>query len=254
MPVYTATVGSPEKRVLTRVLVTAGVVALVDQLSKLVAGLWVHGDVGLAPGLSLTLVHNPAGPLGVSLGGWTRGLNVVLALVTIGLVLAVARDLARAVRHATLALGLIAGASLGNLLSIALTPAGVPDFVAVEVRGKGIVLNAADIAAYAGVVLLVVAAFQLVTELRARLRVRAEQVRPAAAVLALRTHEREVVRPVFVEGREPAQPARGERVRPLGVPGSSRGDRAGERTRVLPLSILEGPDTTGDGSQAGDAR
>ncbi|HWP04039.1 MAG TPA: signal peptidase II, partial [Gemmatimonadaceae bacterium] len=200
--------GTSDKRALTRVLVTAGVVALIDQLSKLAAGLWLHGDVGLAPGLSLTLVHNPAGPLGVSLGAWTRGLNAVLALVTIGLVLAVARDLARAVRHATLALGLIAGASLGNLLSLAITPAGVPDFVAVEARGKGIVINVADIAAYAGVVLLVVAAFRLVTELRARLRVRAEHVRPAAAVLALRTHEREVVRQVFVEGTEPGAPAR----------------------------------------------
>lgn len=246
--------GTSDKRALTRVLFTAGVVALVDQLSKLVAGLWLSGDIKLAPGLSLTLLHNPAGPLGVSLGGWTRGLNIILALVTIGLVLAVARDLARAVRHATLALGLIAGASLGNLLSLATTPRGVPDFVAVEVAGEGIVLNVADIAAYAGVILLVVAAFRLVGELKARLRARAEKVRPAAAVLALRSHEREVVRPVFVEGREPAQPARGERVRPLGVPGSSRGDRAGERTRVLPLSFLEGPDTTGDGSQAGDAR
>jgi hypothetical protein len=81
------------------------------------------------------------------------------------------------------------------------------------------------------------------------LRVRAEQVRPASAVLALRTHEREVVRQVFVEGTEPGAPARGERVRPLGVPGASRGDRGGQPTRVLRLSFLEAPDRSSGGSR-----
>jgi lipoprotein signal peptidase len=238
-------------RPVASLLLTAALVALLDQLSKLVATMWLRGELELAPWLSLLALHNAAGPLGVSLGSWTRGVNVVLAVGTIALVLAVARDLARAVRGAPLALGLVAGAALGNLLSLVSAPRGVLDFIAVQVGGSAIVLNVADIAAYAGLALLGVLAFRIVAELRARLRAQVQDVRPTATVLALHTGEREVVRPVFVEG---AGRGRGSwtPARPLGVPGVSREGGAGEGARILRLRALDPLAPERDRDQAGE--
>ena len=54
-----------------------------------------------------------------------------------------------------MALGLIAGGAIGNLVSLLVSPAGVVDFIAIQrADGAGIVLNVADIGAYAGVAML----------------------------------------------------------------------------------------------------
>jgi len=67
----------------------------------------------------------------------------------------VARDLSRVDTRAPAALGLVAGGAIGNLVSLLLSPAGVVDFIAIQrADGAGIVLNVADVAAYAGVVML----------------------------------------------------------------------------------------------------
>ena len=52
------------------------------------------------------------------------------------------------------ALGLIVGGALGNLASLITSPAGVVDFIALSFESWGIVLNVADVAAYAGLAMI----------------------------------------------------------------------------------------------------
>jgi lipoprotein signal peptidase len=127
------------------------------------------GAVGHALGerIRLTVVGNTHGAFGMSLGPHTWNVNVGLTLGAIALMVPVCRDLARIDAAAPRALGLIAGAAAGNLVSLLTSPFGVPDFIAVD-RGGGreLVLNVADVAAYVGIVLMIGVALSIVRHLR----------------------------------------------------------------------------------------
>ena len=134
-------------------------VALGDTLTKQIAMTMVPASgttLGLFPDqLRLLPVLNDKAAFGVSLGAYTWEINVVLTIATILLIMRVCRDLAALDPWAPRILGLIAGAALGNLISLTLSPGGVPDFIAVEMGRFGeIVMNFADIAAYLGIVLM----------------------------------------------------------------------------------------------------
>ena len=134
-------------------------VALGDTLTKQIAMTLVPASgttLGVFPDhLRLLPVLNDKAAFGVSLGAYTWEINVVLTIATILLIMRVCRDLAALDPWAPRILGLIAGAALGNLISLTLSPGGVPDFIAVNAGRFGeIVMNLADIAAYVGIVLM----------------------------------------------------------------------------------------------------
>jgi lipoprotein signal peptidase len=134
-------------------------VALGDTLTKQIAMTLVPASgttLGVFPDhLRLLPVLNDQAAFGVSLGAHTWEINVVLTLATILLIMRVTRDLAALDPWAPRILGLIAGAALGNLISLTLSPGGVPDFIAVDTGRFGeVVMNFADIAAYIGIVLM----------------------------------------------------------------------------------------------------
>jgi len=134
----------------------ATLVALGDLLTKQVALLWVGTLEPRVSGLvHFGVVHNDKGAFGLTAGDYTFELSLALTLAALVLIMPVARDLARIDDRSSAALGLIAGGAIGNLVSLLLSPAGVVDFIAVQrADGAGIVLNVADVAAYAGVVML----------------------------------------------------------------------------------------------------
>lgn len=134
-------------------LVVAG-----DLASKNLAVSMLSGDEtslgGIGHAVRLAVVHNDRSAFGVTLGDHTWSINVALTVVAVLLAVAACRSLAALDTLAPSALGLIAGAALGNLVSLLTTPAGVVDFLAFDYgSGHEIVANFADLAAYAGVAL-----------------------------------------------------------------------------------------------------
>jgi len=144
-------------------------VAIGDLVTKQLAVLWIGT---LEPRVSSAairfgVVHNDKGAFGLSLGDYTWEVSLALTLAAIALIIPVARDLARIDDRAPTALGLIAGGAIGNLVSLLFNRAGVVDFIAVQrADGVGIVLNAADVAAYAGVAMLTRTAVKVVSAIR----------------------------------------------------------------------------------------
>lgn len=145
---------------MTAVLVIAGVVAVLDQLTKAVAldrlapGASVHVIDGL---LALTLVLNPGLAFGL-LGGLPTAWRWVVAVLSLGALLVLARVamgvLTRGARLDQAAIGLIFGGAVGNLVDRARFGA-VVDFIDVYYRGfHWPAFNAADSAITIGVALL----------------------------------------------------------------------------------------------------
>ena len=145
---------------MTFVLVLAGAVVVLDQLTKLVA------LERLAPGipvvvfdgwLSLTLVMNPGLAFGL-LGGVPAGWRLVVAALSVAALLVLARVALRVLPGGgwigRTAIGLIFGGAVGNLIDRARFGA-VVDFVDVHWRGwHWPAFNVADSAISIGVILL----------------------------------------------------------------------------------------------------
>ena len=145
---------------MTFVLVLAGAVVVLDQLTKLVA------LERLAPGipvvvfdgwLSLTLVMNPGLAFGL-LGGVPAGWRWVVAALSVAALLVLARVALRVLPGGgwigRTAIGLIFGGAVGNLIDRARFGA-VVDFVDVHWRGwHWPAFNVADSAISIGVILL----------------------------------------------------------------------------------------------------
>ena len=133
-----------------------GLVAAVDLSSKLVATrLLADGGIRVFGPVDLALTYNRGSALGLSFGPYTWLLNVVTTAAALVLVAVAVRALSAVDRRAPVALGLIGGAALGNLTSLLVPPAGVADFIAVQVGSLGrVIMNAADIAAYVGLAML----------------------------------------------------------------------------------------------------
>jgi lipoprotein signal peptidase len=141
---------------LARFTLVFTIVAAVDLLTKQIASVALGGNsVPLAGPLSLVLTHNRGSAFGVSLGEYTWQLNAIATFTALALSFVTVRALTTVDRRAPIALGLIAGAAIGNLTSLLLPPAGVADFLALDVGASQVVLNLADIAAYAGLALSV---------------------------------------------------------------------------------------------------
>jgi lipoprotein signal peptidase len=146
----------------------AALVAIGDLMTKQLALLWVGTlEPRVSSAVMFGVVHNDKGALGLTVGDYTWEVSLALTLAAIVLIIPVAKDLARIDDRAPTALGLVAGGAIGNLVSLLLSPAGVVDFIAVQrADGAGIVLNIADVAAYAGVVMLMRTAAKVIVAMR----------------------------------------------------------------------------------------
>jgi lipoprotein signal peptidase len=228
----------------------AGAVLAGDFLTKRLAVWWA--TVPNAPSLSLghllrvTLIHNEHSAFSISLGRETWPANVLLTGLALALLIPVCRDLAAIDRRSTVALGLIGGAGLGNLLSLLSSPLGVVDFLALNTGGgRELVMNFADVAAYAGVALLIPAGRKLALALQAERRAR--RTRPVLQETTSLHGEVAVPIPLHAEprrgdfGRNRRDPI--ER-RPLGAPPARAAhipDRTGHATdRELHASDQQG--------------
>ena len=131
----------------------AALVLIGDLVSKsLAVGLWSGERYPLLGRLiQIDVVRNPLGAFSTSLGAYTWEINVGATIAAVLLAMIVCPRLAQLDAIAPSALGMIAGAALGNLASLLMSPSGVPDFLAI-VHGRGaLVLNVADVAAYLGI-------------------------------------------------------------------------------------------------------
>ena len=177
----------------------ATLVALGDLMTKQVALLWVGALEPRATGAAIRfgVVHNDKGAFGLTAGNYTFEVSLALTLAAIILIVPVARDLNRIDERAPTALGLIAGGAIGNLVSLLLSPAGVVDFIAIHrADGAGIVLNVADIGAYAGVAMLMRTTALVVAEIRRRRESANEELVVARASAVSRLHDLELIRVV----------------------------------------------------------
>ena len=146
-----------------------------DLVSKILAvGLWTGERHALVGGhVLIQVVRNPLGAFSTSLGIYTYEINFAATVVAVLLTMIVCPRLAQLDALAPRALGLIAGAALGNLASLATSPLGVPDFLAFPHDQGAIVLNLADVAAYIGIACCARIVWSLVRALTRR------RVRPA---------------------------------------------------------------------------
>jgi len=220
-------------------------VAVVDWVTKGLATRFIQGDLVLSERLRLTVVHNDAAAFGLSFGTYTWQLNLALTLFAIVVMIPVSRDLARIDRSAPRALGLIMGGAIGNLMSLVFTPKGVVDFISVGFgAGSELVLNVADLAAYAGLVMIARTAFLIVGEIRKTAQplpvtlvdvpgVRMWRSRGAEAEVALFA-DREVPVPVF-QNDGPGDAPVAITPRPESVRRAERGDAVATDAKVIDI-------------------
>ncbi|MBC7893862.1 MAG: signal peptidase II [Cytophagaceae bacterium] len=163
---------APLPPALVRLSRIALLVATADLLSKALAStLWSERALHLTDWVSLAVVQNYGGAFGLSAGAYTWQLNLALTLAAIVFVIPVTKDLTRVDPEAPMALGLIVGGALGNLVSLLAPPAGVGDFIAIHWSStQGLVLNLADVAAYAGLAMILRTGFRISAELVAQAR------------------------------------------------------------------------------------
>ena len=146
-----------------RWLWVAVAVLLLDQATKLIAlaKLALHESVALAPFLNLTLVYNKGAAFGFlsSASGWQNLFFIGVALVACAVILYLVRQLKDSDRLLAVALMLVLGGAIGNLLD-RLLYGHVVDFIDVYYRGwHWPAFNVADSAITIGAVLIALDAF-----------------------------------------------------------------------------------------------
>ena len=125
-------------------------VLAVDRLAPAYLPRPVIGD-----GVRLTLVYNPGAAFGLHLGAQSRWIFVALTVVALAVLWRLYVDTPLAHRARTLALALVTGGAMGNLLDRLKSARGVVDFIDIGVGAwRWPTFNLADIAVTSGAVLL----------------------------------------------------------------------------------------------------
>jgi signal peptidase II len=107
--------------------------------------------------LRLTLLYNPGAAFGLSLGPYSRWLFTALTIVALVILAALYRSAARTDRPRVLALGLVIGGALGNLVNRLWSVRGVVDWIDVGIgEHRWPSFNVADIGVSIGAVLLAI--------------------------------------------------------------------------------------------------
>lgn len=105
---------------IARYLWIAGIIVVADQLTKWAAVKFLvrHVEVAVMPFLNLTLVHNTGAAFGflASAGGWQKWFFIVIALAACGIVVYMLRRLTAGDLQLGVALALILGGAVGNLI------------------------------------------------------------------------------------------------------------------------------------------
>ena len=103
-----------------RWLWVSGLVVVLDQITKAMALAWLtpHAPVPIIPMLNFTLTFNRGAAFGFLHGepGWQNALFVLIALAASGVILLMLRGLSRAEVWLAVALTLILGGAIGNLI------------------------------------------------------------------------------------------------------------------------------------------
>lgn len=115
------------------------------QVPREVFGEWVR----------LTLVFNRGAAFGLHLGPWSRGIFLVLTIVALVILGQLYRATKPADRVRLIALGLVCGGAIGNLIDRIRSPLGVVDFLDIGFGDwRWPTFNVADIAVSCGALLL----------------------------------------------------------------------------------------------------
>lgn len=110
----------------------------------------VFGEV-----VRLTLVYNPGAAFGLNLGPWSREIFLVLTVVALVILGRLYRGTRREDLLRVIALGLVCGGAVGNLIDRVRSPVGVVDFMDIGFRDwRWPTFNVADIAVSTGAFLL----------------------------------------------------------------------------------------------------
>jgi signal peptidase II len=152
-----ATVPGNERRIF---LWAAVVTVVLDLITKLIAeatllrtpGIPVFGDW-----FQLRLVYNQGAAFGLHVGPYSRWIFFTIALVAVFVLTRMSRSSPVGDRFRQLALGLVAGGAVGNLIDRVRSPRGVVDFLDVGVGAlRWPTFNVADIAVSCGAIALAV--------------------------------------------------------------------------------------------------
>lgn len=112
----------------------------------------VVGDV-----VRLTLAYNPGAATGLHLGSWSRGVFALLAFIVLVVLASMYRKAASSDWRLAVALALVAGGAIGNLLDRLRSARGVVDFIDVGLGAHRFwTFNVADIGISVGGVLLTI--------------------------------------------------------------------------------------------------
>ena len=152
-----------EPAVLSRWLILAAGIVLLDQATKYWAGaaLEIHRPVALLPFLNFTLTHNAGAAFSLfsDAGGWQRWFLSGLAVLISGVIVAWIRRVPGDRVWLPCALALVLGGALGNLVDRVLFGA-VVDFVDVYYgQWHWPAFNLADSAISVGAVMLIISSF-----------------------------------------------------------------------------------------------
>ena len=139
-------------------------VIVADQVTKVAAVALIHpaSPVELMPILDLVLVYNPGAAFSIlgTAGGWQRWLFIGLALVICAFIVHWLRGMPRSARWTPLALSLVLGGAIGNVIDRVHIGA-VVDFIDFHVGDwHWPAFNVADSAICIGAALLVVGTFR----------------------------------------------------------------------------------------------
>jgi signal peptidase II len=105
--------------------------------------------------LRLTYIYNPGAAFGISLGQHSRQLFLVLSIVALGALLGMYWFTPVADRMRLVAISLICGGAMGNLVDRVRSESGVVDFIDVGIGDvRWPVFNIADIAVTTGAIIL----------------------------------------------------------------------------------------------------
>lgn len=135
-----------------------GGVLLLDVTTKLAVerGMMPYQQIDLiGEYVRLTFIHNPGAAFGISVGEFSRQIFMLLSLVALGALVAMywftpARDHVRLV-----AIALICGGAIGNLIDRIRSAQGVVDFMDIGIGDtRWPVFNIADVAVTAGAIIL----------------------------------------------------------------------------------------------------
>jgi signal peptidase II len=106
-------------------------------------------------GVRLTLVYNPGAAFGLHFGAQSRWIFVVLTVVALAVLGRLYLDTPLVARARTLAIALVTGGALGNLMDRLKSSRGVVDFIDIGVgTWRWPTFNVADIAVTSGALLL----------------------------------------------------------------------------------------------------